>query len=82
MSNGVPFLRRFFRATYRFAAKGFEVNYPIFNHVTNVHNGVKVVHQKCGVATANNDDLLRHMAAVTKKKKIHKITAKYTQRQK
>jgi len=41
-----------------------------------------VATDKCGSATANNDDLLRHTAALIKKKEIHKITTKYMQRQK
>jgi len=36
---------------------------------------------KCDPARANIDDLLPQMAALVKKK-IHKITTKYTQRQK
>jgi len=42
---------------------------------------VDVATDKCGTARANNDDLLRQMAALIKRK-IHKITTKYMQKQK
>ena len=55
------------------------MTHPIFNQVANIANrrvhqsrSLDVATEKCSLAAANNDDLLRQMAALTKKKKYIK----------
>jgi len=70
-----PFCRSFSVRLIVLPIQGFEVTHPIFKHVANIANrrvhqsrSLDVATEKCRVAAANNDDLLRQMAALTKKK--------------